>query len=139
MKPTEPHEPGSSIRDLEEEDLHDLLVAFYAALDRDPLVGPYFDAVDMAEHLPRIVDFWSTALFQTRRYAGNAFLPHQRLTGLTSEHFARWIATLEEVLDERFRGPSADRMKSTAHRIAYGMQLRLGMAPFAPYTAGGAR
>lgn len=121
--------PTSDRRDLTDGDLFDLLRDFYDALERDPLVGPYFAAVDMSEHLPRITDFWSTMLFGTRRYSSNAFQPHARLEGLTSEHFGRWLATLEGVIDRRFAGRYAEEMKTSAHRIAYSMQLRMGIAP----------
>ncbi len=124
-------------RDLREEDLTPLLLAFYAALEGDPLLAPYFAPLDMREHIPRISDFWSTLLFGTRRYSGNAFAPHQRLEGLTAEHFSRWVATLEHTVDQRYRGPISHRMKEIAHRIAYAMQLRLGISPFAPYRATG--
>lgn len=117
--------------DLRDEDLHDVLEAFYETLLRDPLLAPFFADVNMPAHLPRIVDFWSTMLFHTRRYAGNAFLPHQRMPGLTAEHFRRWLATLEATLDARFAGPAATQMKTLAHRVAWSMQLRLGITPAA--------
>jgi hemoglobin len=120
-------------RDLEEGDLIALLEAFYARLEQEPTLAPYFRHVDMADHIPRIADFWSTLLFRTQRYRDNAFAPHQLMEGLSSDHFARWVANLEATVDERFRGPSAALMKTTAHRIAYTMQLRLGISPFAAY------
>jgi hemoglobin len=82
--------------------------------------------------MPRIESFWETLLFHTGSYSGNAFLPHLTMPGLTSAHFERWVATLEGILDPRFQGPNAERMKSLAHRIAYSMQLRLGFEPFEP-------
>jgi len=115
--------------DLEEADLHPLLVEFYRRIADDPLVAPYFAELDMSEHLPRIVDFWSTLLFRTGRYTGNAFRPHLEMPGLTAEHFKRWLATLEATLDVSHYGPNAELMKSFAHRIAQSMQLRLGIAP----------
>ncbi len=51
---------GSSERvraDLRDEHLHEVLVAFYASVADDPLLGPYFAVVDMAAHMPRIVAF----------------------------------------------------------------------------------
>ena len=120
-------------RDLRDEDLHDLLVAFYEAVGGDALLAPYFAVVDMRAHMPRIVDFWSTLLFHTGRYSGNAFAPHLQMPGLTADHFARWVATLEATVDARFAGPVATMMKELGHRIAYSMQLRLGIAPFAPF------
>jgi hemoglobin len=122
------------MNDIRDEDLHDLLVEFYATVERDALLAPYFAPIDMSEHIPRIADFWSTMLFHSGRYSGNAFRPHLEMPGLTAEHFAHWLATLEQVVDASFVGPVADDMKALGHRVAYSMQLRLGISPFAPYT-----
>jgi hemoglobin len=119
-------------RDLRDEDLPAVLTDFYARVERDELLAPYFAVVDMAAHMPRIVDFWSTLLFQTKRYAGNAFRPHLEMQGLTAAHFARWVHTLESVVDMHAAGPAADYMKMLGFRIAYSMQVRLGIAPFTP-------
>ena len=113
-----------------------MLVAFYAAVADDPLLAPYFSGLDMAAHMPRIVAFWSTMLFHTGRYTGNAFRPHQSMPGLAADHFSRWVATLERTIDARFAGEHADRMKDFAHRIAYSMQLRLGITPAEEYGPG---
>ncbi|HEU4629989.1 MAG TPA: group III truncated hemoglobin [Gemmatimonadaceae bacterium] len=121
--------------ELRDEDLYDLLVAFYDTVGRDELLAPYFAPVDMRAHMPRITDFWSTLLFHTGRYAGNAFRPHQAMPGLTARHFARWVGVLEATVDARFVGEAAERMKALGHRIAYSMQLRLGLEPFAAYVA----
>ena len=129
---TAPGRPESH-PDLRDEDLHPLLVAFYEVVERDALLAPYFTSVDMPAHMPRIVDFWSTLLFHTGRYSGNAFRPHLEMPGLTAEHFARWLATLERTVDAAHAGPNATRMKELAHRVAFSMQLRLGIAPSAPY------
>lgn len=135
-----PYQPPLSVTgrarsDLREEDLPGVLVTFYEKVAEDPLLASYFASVDMAAHMPRIVDFWSTMLFQTGRYAGNAFRPHLEMPGLTSDHFGRWLTTLVETVDESHAGESAERMKALGHRIAYSMQLRLGIAPFAAYRA----
>ena len=119
--------------DLRDEDLHDLLVVFYERVGRDPQLAPYFAAVDMREHLPRIVDFWSTMLFHTGRYSGSAFRPHQSMPGLAAEHFVRWLGALEATVDARFAGPTAEQMKLLGHRVAYSMQLRLGITPAHDY------
>ena len=113
--------------DLQDNDLGDLLVSFYAAVADDPLLAPYFASLDMSTHVPRIVAFWSTMLFHTGRYSGNAFRPHLSMPGLTARHFARWVATLDHTLDARFAGPNVEWMKELARRVAYSMRLRLGM------------
>lgn len=122
-----------SHQDLQDRDIHDLLVAFYATVGRDALLAPYFAPVDMREHIPRIADFWSTMLFGTQRYSGSAFRPHMEMPGLTAAHFARWVETLEQTVDARFEGPNAERMKALGHRVAYSMQIRLGIAPFTEF------
>jgi len=112
------------------------MTSFYAIIAVDPLLSQYFDDVDMSVHMPRIVAFWSTLLFHTYSYNGSAFKPHLEMPELTAERFAFWVATLESVVDARFEGPSASLMKEMAHRIAYSMQLRLGISPFEPFHAG---
>lgn len=115
--------------DLRDEDLHALLAAFYDAVAREALLAPYFAPVDMTAHIPVIADFWSTLLFHTGRYTGNAFRPHAAMPGLTAERFGRWLAVLEATVDARFAGPNAERMKELGHRVAFSMQLRLGITP----------
>lgn len=122
-------------RDIRDEDLHGILEAFYDTLEGDDLLASYFEDLDMSEHMPRIVAFWSTILFGTQSYSGNAFAPHQKMPGLTSAHFARWVETMEATIEARFSGAKAEEMKTVANRIAYSMQLRLGLTPFAPYQA----
>jgi hemoglobin len=110
-------------------DLRRVLETFYAALARDPLLAPYFAGLDLAAHLPRIVDFWSTLLFHSGRYDGNVFRPHLAMPGLGASHFARWLDALDDAVRASHAGPTADRMLDLAHRIAYSMQLRLGVTP----------
>ena len=121
------------LRDLTADDLPALLTAFYAEVAGDQLLAPYFAALDMTRHIPRIADFWATVLFHAGRYQGNAFRPHLALPGLDTAHFTRWLAALERTLDARHRGEGAERMKAVGHRIAYSMQLRLGVPPCLPY------
>lgn len=126
---------GGALPDIRDEDLFDTMTSFYAIIGADPLLAPYFEDVDMSAHMPRIVAFWSTLLFHTHSYTGSAFRPHMEMPGLTSDHFACWVATLESVVDSRFAGAAASLMKEMAHRIAYSMQVRLGIAPFEPFRA----
>ena len=128
--PSGPRNDGPAPRpDVDDAALVPILTEFYAAVERDDLLRPYFAELDMAAHIPRIADFWSTVLLLSRRYQGNAFRPHLAMPGLTAAHFGRWLATLEDTIDARHAGPVAEQMKTLGHRIAYSMQLRLGIAP----------
>lgn len=60
--------PANERADLRDDDLHDVLTAFYAAIAEDSLLAPYFMGLDMSDHMPRIVAFWSTMLFHMGRY-----------------------------------------------------------------------
>ena len=120
-------------QDLKEEDLHGLLLEFYASVSKDSLLASYFEAIDMPSHMPRIVDFWSTLVFHSGRYTGNAFRPHLAMPGLTAAHFAHWLETLDTTLDAHFAGDRTEQMKDFGRRIAFSMQLRLGIAPFDDY------
>jgi len=111
------------------------LEAFYAELAEDALLAPFFAELDMPAHMARIASFWDTVVFDAGRYTGNVFEPHRRMPGLTAAHFTRWLATFERTIDARHAGPGAERTKATAHRIAYMMQLRLGIAPDSPMPA----
>jgi hemoglobin len=132
----DPTDAGAGPRpDLRDEDIHAVLLAFYDAVEKDPLLAPYFAGIDMPAHIPRIADFWSTLLFHTGRYSGNAFRPHLDMPGLTTEHFAHWLATLERTVDAMHAGPKAELMKELGHRVAFSMQMRLGIAPGEEYRA----
>lgn len=122
--------------DLGEADLLSLLTEFYAVATIDARIGSYFTGVDMIRHMPRIVDFWSTMLFQTGRYSGSAFMPHTRMPGLAAEHFQRWLGILQTTIDARFEGPKAREMMDVAQRVAYSMQVRLGIAPLIEFVPG---
>lgn len=120
-------------RDLVADDLMALLTDFYARAEEDELLAPFFAELDMPAHMPRIVAFWETMLFDAGTYSGNAFQPHARMPGLAPEHFTRWLRVLEATLDARYAGPSVQRMKDLAHRIAYSMQVRLHLEPAEPF------
>lgn len=115
--------------DVAEGDLPALLTAFYGRVGEEPALAPYFATLDMAAHIPVLADFWATIVFQAGRYRRNAFRPHLAMPGLGAAHFGRWLAVFEATVDAAHAGPHAERMKAMAHRIAFSMQLRLGVTP----------
>ena len=114
---------------LTEESLRTFLAAFYAKVQRDPLVGPVFAHVipddDWPRHLALIQDFWSSVLLKSGRYKGNPFGKHQGLSELTPSHFARWLALFEEAAGEVFSAEIATIMIERADRI--GLSLKSGL------------
>ncbi len=108
-------------------DVHEIVDAFYRGIVDDPLLGPYFAAVDLDAHMPRLVAFWSSVLFQTGTYRGRPFEAHARLDGLEARHFRRWLARFDATIDARFAGPTATQMKQRARQITTVFQSKLGV------------
>lgn len=115
-------------RDIQtEQDVREIVHAFYGGIEHDPSLGRFFAGLDMPRHLPRMVAFWCSVVFQTGTYHGRPFDAHLRLEGLTADHFARWLERFAATIDARFLGPNADRMKARAEQIAGIFQMKLGI------------
>lgn len=112
-------------------ELDDLLRAFYVRAFADPLLGPVFVDVarmDLDAHLPVIGAFWEKVLFNTGSYEGQPMHVHRTLhqqEPLTGAHFEGWLAIWTQTLDERHAGPTTERAKRHAGRIAVAMHRHL--------------
>lgn len=114
--------------DIESEaDIRALVVSFYGGIAEDPVLGPFFQGTDWAAHLPTMVAFWSSVVFQTGAYRGRPFDPHARLAGLERPHFAHWLARFRQTVDAQFAGPRAERAKARAEQVAGVFQVKLGL------------
>ena len=119
----------TDIRD--RKDLEVLMNAFYSKLLQDTTINYIFidvAKIDIKEHIPVIVDFWETILFQTGTYQKNAIQPHLDLnqkTPFKAAHFKTWLSHFEETVDQLFEGETATRAKQRANSIATIMQIKL--------------
>jgi hemoglobin len=96
-----------------EKDIKTLVYRFYDKVQKDERLDYIFSdyaAVNWDEHLPRMVDFWSKLLFQTKRYKGKPFRQHLPLP-VEKNDFALWYGYFEETVDEHFEGEKADYAK----------------------------
>lgn len=116
-------------RDIEtREDLENLLRQFYKIATRDEQIGHHFDGLDLAAHLPIIVDFWEKVLFGVPVYFGNPLEIHRQLNAkspLKLEHFQRWFQIFSETVDEYFAGKTAENAKLRAKMIAHSLNQRI--------------
>ena len=104
-----------------------LVESFYTKVQKDERLGYIFNdfaSVDWEEHLPRMVDFWSNILFQTRRYKGKPFRKHLPLP-VEKRDFSRWLKLFEQTVDEHFEGTQAEKAKEMASKIASAFVIRL--------------
>jgi hemoglobin len=109
-------------------DLERLLDEFYAVATSDAVIGHHFAELDLAAHLPVIVDFWDKLLFGRPIYFGNPLQVHQRIhvkAPLLPEHFARWVEIFTQTADALFEGEKADEAKRRAAGIAENLSARL--------------
>jgi hemoglobin len=113
------------------EDLLRLVTLFYEKLLADPSIAYLFTDVariDLAHHLPVLVDFWEGILFQTGGYQRNTLQPHIDLnlrSPLTEEHFKTWLRYFSESVDELFVGEKAFQAKERALSITTVMKIKL--------------
>lgn len=109
-------------------DIELLLDEFYKVAIADAEIGHHFVGLDLASHMPVIVDFWEKVLFGKNVYFGNPLFVHQKLhekSPLTLEHFQRWVAIFSETIDANFAGEMAENAKLRAKMIAHSLNQRL--------------
>ena len=116
-------------RDIERRaDLETLLGEFYAVAVRDEKIGHHFAGLDLAAHLPVIVDFWGKVLFGKPVYFGNPLFVHQKInekSPLLLEHFRRWTEIFGRTVDKLFAGEQAENTKLRARMIAHSLNHRI--------------
>lgn len=109
-----------------EESIHLMVDTFYDRVRKDAVLGPVFDHAlhgNWETHLPRMYDFWSTVLLDTKRFQGNVYGKHMALTGITKEHFVRWLAIFKDTLAQLYDEKTANEIAQIAERIAGSLQL----------------
>lgn len=113
------------------EDLLLLVTKFYDKLLNDPSISYLFTDVariNLDHHLPVLVDFWDSVLFQSDTYRKNAMQPHLALhqkSPITKQHFETWLRYFTETIDELFEGATAFVAKERATSIATVMQVKI--------------
>jgi hemoglobin len=118
--------------------IHDVVVHFYREVVFDDLLGPVFGEVaevDWAEHIPKLIDYWSRVLLGDRGYVGRIVASHRHVHGLEPlglEHFDRWFALWETSIDAGWAGPVAERAKRHAARVATSLARQLLGVPWQP-------
>lgn len=111
-------------------DLESLLTEFYRHALRDAEIQHHFAEMDLAAHLPVIVDFWEKILFGNPVYFGSPLSVHQKLharSPLKLEHFRRWVEIFQQTVDAHFAGERAENAKLRAKMIAHSLNQRINV------------
>lgn len=109
-------------------DLERLFGEFYAVAVSDRVIGHHFADLDLAAHLPVIVDFWEKVLFGKPGYFGNPLAVHQKINDespLALAHFRRWTEIFSATVDRFFAGERADGAKLRARMIAHSLNQNI--------------
>ena len=113
------------------EDLFLLVSTFYEKLLADVSISYLFTEIakiKLDHHLPVLVDFWDSILFQSDTYQKNAMQPHINLhqrSPLQAMHFETWLRYFNETVNELFEGEKAFQAKEKALSIATVMKIKL--------------
>lgn len=113
------------------DDIVRLMTVFYERLLADPSISYFFTdiaKIDIKTHIPVIVDFWESVLFQSDTYHKNAMQPHMVLhqkSPLKKEHFDTWLSCFHGTVDSMFEGEKAILAKQRATSVATLMQIKV--------------
>lgn len=120
------------MRDIKnKQDIALLVNTFYERVQSDPCIGYLFNEVahvDWSKHLPKMIDFWDSILFQSGSYSGNPMPVHQQLhekSALTAAHFDQWKKLFIDTVNILFEGENATRAIHRARSIATIMQIKV--------------
>ncbi len=119
-------QPNDSRSDLcSEQDITDLVHAFYARVRQDEQLGPIFDrhVDDWDHHLAKLVDFWSSILRRTGRFTGAPMPKHAALPGLNAQLFQRWLALFRDTAARQPNQAMAAQACAAAERIAQSLWM----------------
>lgn len=112
-----------------EEEVSQLVHAFYAKVRKDDVLGPIFNSQvhDWDHHLVTLVNFWSSILRGTGSYTGTPMQKHAAMAHLDETLFKRWLALFDETTHEQANQAMGNRATASAQRIAqslwYGYQM----------------
>ena len=125
-----------------EEEVSQLVHTFYENVRNDPVLGPIFEhhVKDWSAHLPKMVDFWSSALRGTARFHGAPMPKHAVLPGLTAALFQRWLTLFRETTNTLPNSVMRERSNHLAQRIARSLWqgYQIGHGGHSPQTLTGA-
>ncbi|MFP6558806.1 group III truncated hemoglobin [Paraburkholderia sp. B3] len=109
-----------------EDNIRELVYAFYDRVRDDALLGPVFDSVLSGrwdDHLPKMCRFWTSLVLGTKSYRGNVQQVHQPLPGIEPRHFSRWLYLFLDTVESRYQPAAAVQFMEPALRIAQSLQL----------------
>lgn len=123
-----------TLHDIEgKDDLIILVDAFYGKVQQDALLGSIFNSIieDWDKHLQIMYGFWNSVLFGAEGYKGQAVAKHVAIDQsirLEQQHYDRWIALWNEIVDTLFTGVNTELIKTKAKAMLQLIQFKVEYA-----------
>lgn len=124
----------ATLHDIEgKDDLIILVDAFYGKVQQDALLGSIFNSIieDWDKHLQIMYGFWNSVLFGAEGYKGQAVAKHVAIDQsirLEQQHYDRWIALWNEIVDTLFTGANTELIKTKAKAMLQLIQFKVEYA-----------
>ncbi len=99
-------------------DIELLVNSFYSKLLLEEELAPVFRNINMEQHIPHIVHFWSFVLLDEEGYKTNVFDKHLSLP-IQPHFFDTWLRIFLLTVNELFSGEIADMAKTRATSLTY--------------------
>jgi hemoglobin len=110
-----------------EDDVKELVNAFYDAVKKDGTLASVFAHVNWPMHLPKMYSFWNSMLLGASTYRGNPLAAHVTLD-INENHFNAWVGLWHQTIDSLFAGKIANEAKARGAAIAVVFQAKMGIA-----------
>lgn len=98
---------------------------FYDDVRNDDLLSPIFTSKlggHWEAHVERLVLFWCNIILGTNEYKGSVYRKHMEISGVTKEHFVRWLQLFEKNAATHFPDEVFFEVMQVANRIATSLQ-----------------
>ena len=121
---------------IHQENVKELVEAFYPKVLKDPILSPFFkqklgeniENTQWKEHLKLITEFWKFVALGFDDYQGNPLQPHLNMEGISREDFSSWLHLFHETVDELFDSTAGGYLKNKSSEIAENFMRKLNLS-----------
>jgi len=109
--------------------IRDVVVAFYARVRKDDVLGPVFAEIvgeEWDSHLEKVAAFWRYTTQIDRTYNARDFMPaHVRHPQIQASLLPRWLLLFRQTAREVCTREAADHLIGIAERMAASIEMSL--------------
>ncbi len=114
-----------------QDDLKLLITLFYNKLLDDKAISYFFTEtvkLNIENHIPIVVTFWSQAILGTGGYFNNLTNIHleiDKISKISENHFELWLNHFNETVDENFSGSNSEAIKTQAKNLSLLLKIKI--------------